>query len=154
MKIGVNWRKISFLSYAKPRHSSWWERKGISPVGHLTIRTLHQQHIKRQYYSKCLKKKRMRVPFKRFLHGLDPSKPMYAETMHILQSQCILRPCTYTWCMLTMKCHGVEDQPRSRGHFFPHTIGCLWQMSCKANTWWRLANAWLQTEAFHQWGTC
>lgn len=55
LKNGVNRRRISFLSYAKPRCSSWWEGKGISPMGHLTIRTLHQQHIKRRYYSKCLK---------------------------------------------------------------------------------------------------
>lgn len=63
LKNGVNGRRISFLSYAKPRCSSWWEGKGISPMGHLTIRTLHQQHIKRRYYSKCLKIINKREPF-------------------------------------------------------------------------------------------
>lgn len=109
--------------WVKRRCSSWWEGKGVSPVRHLTIRTLHQQYIKKQHYPKCLKI--MKETKKVLLRGFF--------------TRCILQNQLYTEAMQIAGASIEHEEPWwerpgviMRGLFsLPCAAGCPWQASHK-----------------------
>lgn len=102
------WEKDFFPQFCQTRSLQLARRKRDFPMGHLTLGTLHQQHIKDNV---TLKKKKKESPFYRgFFMGCIP------------QSQCLLRPRTSLWCTLTMKGRSGEDQLFSRGPFILYRV--------------------------------